>query len=218
VTVTSFGGNLRADSGSRTLTNAIALQPGVYFAVTGTNDLTLNGTVKLLASAQTFVVMSMATTKLGGTISNGTAGVNKVGPGVLVLTDNNTYSGTTTVNADTLIVNNTAGSGTGSGSVVVNPGAISGGSGTVDTGGAQTVTVAGGAVVRPGGSATGISTLTINSTANVTFAAGSTLQVNVGTSATAGGHLKVIGGGTVELSRLTTMAPLNIYQDTGCRP
>src|SRR5262249_59520537 len=100
--------------------------------------------------------MVTATTTLGGVISNGNGGINKIGPGVLVLTGNNTYSGTTTVNAGTLIVNNTAGSGTGGGDVVVNPGAVLGGTGTVGDGGFRTVTVSAGGVVRPGGSVTGI--------------------------------------------------------------
>src|SRR5262249_40244482 len=163
------------------------------FGVAGTNNLTLNGNVDLSGAAQTFNILSTARTTLGGVISNGTAGITKNGPGVLVLTGNNTYSGTTTVNAGTLLVNNTAGSGTGSGNVAVNPGAILGGSGTVGDGGAWTVTVSAGAVVRPGGSITGTDPLTVNSSGTVnsiavTFAPGSILQVNVGTSTTTGGR------------------------------
>src|SRR5437764_5182720 len=100
--------------------------------------------------------MGTAATALGGVISNGTGGINKIGPGVLVLAGNNTYFGTTTVNAGTLIVNNTAGSGTGAGDVTVNPGAVLGGTGTVGDGNFRTVTVNAGAVVRPGSNATGI--------------------------------------------------------------
>src|SRR5262249_37372846 len=161
--------------------------------VAGTNSLTLNGNVNLsgVATAQTFNILGTATTTLGGVISNGTGGINKNGPGILVLTGNNTHSGTPTVNAGTLIVNNTSGPG----NVVVNPGAILGGSGTIGTGGAQTVTVSAGGVIRPGGSITGLEPLTVNSAGNatlaVTFAPGSTLQVNVGASTTAGGQLTI---------------------------
>jgi autotransporter-associated beta strand protein len=215
VMFTTFGGNLRADNGPRTLANAIVLNSGAYFGVAGTNNLTLNGTVDLsgATTAQTFNILSTATTTLNGTIQNGTGGINKNGPGVLVLTGANTYSGNTTVNAGTLIVNNTTGSGTGTGNVVVNSGAILGGTGTIGNGGAQAVTVSSGGVVRPGGSLTGIGTLTVNSGAgsNVTFAPGSTLQVNVGSSPTTAGRLNITGGGTADLSGLSTTAPMNIY-------
>jgi autotransporter-associated beta strand protein len=213
VTFTTLGGNLRADNGPRTLANSITLASGTYFGVAGTNDLTLNGSVNLsaAATAQTFNILSTGTTTLGGVISNGTGGINKNGPGILALTGNNTYSGTTTVNAGTLIVNNTSGSGTGTGNVVVNPGAILGGTGTVGTGGLQTVTVNPAAVIRPGANLTGIGTLTVNSVGNVTFAAGSTLQVNVGTNPAVGGRLNIIGGGTADVSGLSALAPLNVY-------
>src|SRR5262249_49326764 len=152
--------NLRADNGARTLANNIVIQGGGYFGTVGTNNLTLTGAVNLSGGfgAPTLNVMGTATTTLGGVVSNGSGGVNKIGPGVLVLAGNNTYSGTTTVNAGTLIVNNAAGSGTGAGDVVVNPGAVLGGTGTAGDGVFRTVTVNPGAVVRPGGSATGVGT------------------------------------------------------------
>lgn len=213
VAFTAVGGNLRADNGPRTLANPVTLLPGAYFGVAGTNNLTLTGPVDLSGSTgpQAFVVQGTATTTLGGGITNGTGGITKNGPGVLVLTGNNTYSGATTVNAGTLIVNNTAGSGTGNGNVVVNAGAILGGSGTVGTGGFQPVTINTGGVVRPGASLTGIDTLTVNTTGTVSFAAGSTLQVNVGSSPTAGGRLAVTGGGTIDLTGLSPTTPMNVY-------
>jgi hypothetical protein len=109
-------------------------------------------------------------------------------------------------------VNNTAGSGTGAGNVVVNAGAILGGNGTVgDTGGGRTVTVNAGGIVRPGSTLTDAGTLTVNSTANTTFASGSILQVNVGASPSVGGKLAITGGGTVDLSGLSSTAPMNIF-------
>jgi autotransporter-associated beta strand protein len=210
VTFTTSGGVLRADGGARTLANPITLNSGAFFGVAGTNDLTLNGGVNLSAATQTLNVMGTGTTTLGGVVSNGT-GINKNGPGVLVLTGSNTYSGTTTVNAGTLVVNNAAGSGTGSSSVVVNAGAILGGNGTVGDGSLVAVTVNARGVVRPGGGLTGAGTLTVNSAANVAFAPGSTLQVNVGTSPTTGGRLAITGGGTADLSGLSAAAPMNVY-------
>jgi autotransporter-associated beta strand protein len=212
VSFTAVGGVLRADNGPRTMTNPITLASGAYLGFAGTNNLTLNGNVDLSGAAAppTLNVMGTATTTLGGVISGGTGGITKNGPGVLVLTGANIYSGTTTVNAGTLIVNSTTGSGTGSGSVAVHPGAILGGSGTVGDGSAVAVTVAAGGVIRPGSSLTGIGTLTVNGTGNVAFAPGSTLQINVGPDPMTGGQLRVLGG-TTDLSQLTTTTPMNVY-------
>lgn len=73
-------------------------------------------------------------TAFSGTISDsGPAGgisLVKNGAGTQVLAGANTYSGGTTINAGTLLVNNTTGSGTGAGAVQVNAGTL-GGSGSI---------------------------------------------------------------------------------------
>ena len=63
---------------------------------------------------------------------SGQGGLIKSGSGILELTQNDTYAGSTVINAGTLLVNNTEGSATGAGAVTVNAGAILGGSGTID--------------------------------------------------------------------------------------
>lgn len=73
-----------------------------------------------------------------GTITAGS--IIKVGTGDLTLTGNNTYTGGTTVKAGRLLAENTAGSATGSGPVVVESGASIGGSGSFG----GTVTIASG--------------------------------------------------------------------------
>jgi autotransporter-associated beta strand protein len=215
ITFTSFGSAFRADNGARTLANNIVLQTGAYFGVGGRNDLTLNGSVDLsgAAAAQTFNVMSLGTTTINGVIQNSIGGINKNGPGVLVITAGNTYSGTTTVNAGTLIVNNSTGSGTGSGSgaVIVNAGAILGGNGTIGDGSPVPVMVNPGGVIRPGPSLSAIGNLLVSSASNVAFSPGSTLQVNVGASPTVGGKLTISDGGTVDLSGLSAATPMNLY-------
>jgi autotransporter-associated beta strand protein len=86
-------------------------------------------------------------------ITNG--GLAKAGAGTMRLAFANTYADGTTVSAGRLLVNNTSGSGTGSGGVTVNGGTL-GGTGTI----AGTVTVNSGGTVSPGVS---IGTLTLSS-------------------------------------------------------
>ncbi|MCX6927292.1 MAG: autotransporter-associated beta strand repeat-containing protein [Verrucomicrobia bacterium] len=76
----------------------------------------------------------------------GASTVIKKGPGTMAVTGANDYTAGTTINEGTLLVNNSAGSGTGSGSVTVNAGGTLGGTGAV--GGAVTLNGA----VAPGGS------------------------------------------------------------------
>ena len=54
-----------------------------------------------------------------------TIALTKDGIGTWTLSASNTYSGTTVVNGGTLLVNNTLGSGTGSGDVIVNTASVS---------------------------------------------------------------------------------------------
>jgi len=64
-----------------------------------------------------------------GEISGGQLSLVKTGTGTQILRGSSTYSGTTTVDDGTLLVNNTTGSGTGSGDVTVDPDGTLGGYG-----------------------------------------------------------------------------------------
>jgi autotransporter-associated beta strand protein len=108
-----------------------------------------------------------------GTITGNS--ITKVGTGSWTLTGANTYTGGTIVNGGTFIVNNTTGSGTGTGAVTVNTGAILAGTGTI----AGAVTIASGGTIAPGNNGTG--SLVINS--NLVLAAGSTTAMEVNKSA-----------------------------------
>ncbi len=170
---TGFGMNLRADGGARTISNQINISStGGYFGVGGTNALTLNGPVNLqgAAVAQTFNIMNTAKTTINGVISNGTAGINKNGPGILEISGNNIYTGTTTVNAGTLCVTNTVGSGTGTGQVNVNSGAILGGTGNI----AGLININPGGILAPGCSPGILST-----GGGITFAGGGIFDVEL---------------------------------------
>jgi autotransporter-associated beta strand protein len=72
----------------------------------------------------------------------------KTGSGTMVLSGANLYQGGTTVSEGTLLVNNTSGSGTGTGGVTVQTGGTLGGNGTIS----NTVTVQSGGILSPGAS------------------------------------------------------------------
>jgi autotransporter-associated beta strand protein len=134
----------------------------------GPNTILFGSSTNMGVPACTYSIgANGSNTVFSGRITNGVGAVTvaKVGSGSLGLAGNNTYSGGTLVNGGTLLVNNTAGSGTGSGSVSVGSGATLGGNGAI--GGA--VSVASGGTLSPG---TSIGRLTINnslSLAGTTF-------------------------------------------------
>jgi autotransporter-associated beta strand protein len=121
---------------------------------------------------------------LSGVISGTAASFEKDGSGTLALTAANTYDGGTTVIGGRLLVNNTSGSGTGSGPVNVNSGTL-GGTGIIQPSGTAGVTIASGATLSPGES---IGTLTLNGSTTtstmLTLAAGATIfaELNIGQS------------------------------------
>jgi autotransporter-associated beta strand protein len=101
-----------------------------------------------LAGAQFNVVSGGGAVDLNvtGTLASNGGGLTKNGNGVMNLTNNNTYNGTTTINAGTLTISNA--SGLGIGSVVTVNGTLTY---TVDTTGTRTVTVNSGGVINKGG-------------------------------------------------------------------
>jgi autotransporter-associated beta strand protein len=118
---------------------------GTY--VNSTN-FTLSGDVDLGNtgfSPQLFLTNPASVVTFTGTLTN-SLGLVKSGAGEVILTGNNTYGGPTEVMLGALIINNTTGSGTSSGTVTVDAGGTLGGNGTI----AGTVDVSG--TVSPGSS------------------------------------------------------------------
>jgi autotransporter-associated beta strand protein len=159
---------------------------GNLFTVSGTavalgaNSLTVNGTGDTLIS-------SVITGGGGSTLT-------KDGSGTLTITGNNTYDDATTVNGGTLLVNNTAGSGTGMGNVTVNTGGTLGGTGTI-TG---TVTVNAGGTIAPGNGGNNTAILT---TGALTLAATSNFQVNINGTTVGSGYDQInVATGAVALT------------------
>jgi autotransporter-associated beta strand protein len=157
---------------------------GNLFTVSGANvslsgnALTVNGTGNTLISS---IISGIPA---GSTLTKG-------GSGTLTLTGNNIYTRGTTVNGGTLLVNNTAGSGTGTGAVTVNnAGTTLGGTGTM-TG---AVTVNAGANIAPGNG--GNNTAILN-TGALTLASTSNFRVDINGTTVSSGYdrLNVATGG-----------------------
>ena len=140
-----------------------------------------------------------------GTItdSSGSLRLEKNSSGVLTLSGDNSYSGGTIVRGGTLLINNTTGSGTGSGTVTVSGGTL-GGNGSID----GLVTVASGGTLGPGASP-GI--LTLNN--GLTFTGG-TYEVDIeGATAGTGYDQVVVTSGNVDLG--LGVADLLLNVDSG---
>ncbi len=123
-------GPLTVGAGS-TLTLAAS---GINMA-SANNNATLNCAVALSAS-QTWSVNSGLTLTVGGVISGSTFGITKTGPGTLVLSAANTFTGNVTNNAGTLKLDFTAG-GAPSANIINSASALKLNGGTVQTLGAS---------------------------------------------------------------------------------
>ena len=137
---------LFAYGGARVLENYVYLNGVRDAQLTGTNDLTLSGTMNVGSVDKAFTVDNTAVTTFSGQLTN-IANLIKGGAGVLVLTGDNQNSGLWTVTNGTLLVNNSTGSGTGTSNVVVSGSGKIGGTGTIAG------SVSGGGSVTPGASA-----------------------------------------------------------------
>ena len=148
-------------------------------ALTGGSGSKLQGSSQTGPGVDTYVIGGLnSDTTFAGTIANGTSGatphtvaITKIGSGAFTLSGNNSYRGGTTVSNGTLLVNNIAGSGTGTGAVTVISGATLGGSGIV--GGPVTVN----GTLAPGN---GVGTLAISNSLVVN--GGAVLQYALGTN------------------------------------
>ncbi|WP_333679962.1 autotransporter-associated beta strand repeat-containing protein [Dyella sp.] len=142
------------------------------------------------------------TNTFGGVIS-GRGAVVQAGSGITMLNGTNTYTGSTTVQAGTLLVNGDQSAATGL--ATVQGGATLGGTGTLG----GDVTLASGATLSPGNiGAAG--TLTING--NLQLNSGATLDYQFGQAGTAGGALNDL---TAVHGNLTLAGTLNVSTTPG---
>jgi fibronectin-binding autotransporter adhesin len=187
-TFTLSTGTLTAQA-SVTVNNPIVFYSNA--GLNGSSNMTFTGPVTLTAT-HTLTVTSTGLTTFSGVISQsgGSFGLTKGGSGTLILSGDNTYTGTTNVLGGTLVVNgNQAGS-----AVSVGSQATLAGSGNVGA-----VTVAYGGTVEPGLS----STAAVLSSGNLVFKSGSAFNVVLGgTTPGPGGYSQLAVTGTVNLGNV----------------
>jgi autotransporter-associated beta strand protein len=220
-------GALGSSSGSLTVNGGIVDLGGNSISVgnlTGSGGTIWNN----LNASNTTATLTIGTNNTGGGnyqgvitnnngATNGILALTKTGSATITLSGANTYSGGTAVNGGTLLVNNTSGSGTGTGAVTVNNGGTLGGAGTIS----GTVTVNSGGTIRGGTGAAAAGTLTVNNT--LTLNSNSTIQLALGP---AGAHSTLALGGaesfqlTQQFNFIDLGAQTTTYSDiiTGVAP
>jgi len=170
--------------------------------------LTVNGNISDKAgvgTSRTLTLDGVSDGLITGSMSNGDElmSLAKKGIGTWTLTGNSSYTGNTTINGGTLLVNNTTGSGTGLGNVIINNGGTFGGNGSI-TGG---ITLNSGGILSPGSS---IESLVSGS--NI-WNGGSSYEFEFSTdgSGVAGiGYDLLAINGTLNLSGASNANPINI--------
>jgi autotransporter-associated beta strand protein len=169
-----FGGDPGSGLGSGivTVTGPISVG-GFQFDISGYHIQGGNLVFPMSVPTFTTIETNANTATISSPISGGA--FTKVGTGTLILAGNNSYTGTTTINAGTLLLNNTTGSGNGSSAVMVNSGGVLGGTGQI--GGGPIGVLNGGALQGGDGTGPGGS-LTI--AANLTLGSGSIIKLALG--------------------------------------
>ena len=130
---------------------------GILLLERNQTDVVWSTIFAALNSGATLQVDALVADYTVGQYNQGKRPVKIAGEGTVVFTRANTYAAGTTVGSGTLLVDNTSGSGTGTGPVTVEHGATLGGTGTI----AGTTTVKGGGTLAPAGA--GVGTLVFGS-------------------------------------------------------
>jgi autotransporter-associated beta strand protein len=186
-----FSSNTVAGAGKLTFRNDAPSGDGVFQPVlTGNGATFAPGRIEIANGAFGTTMLGSGnvgpTTQTFTNVISGTGSFARLGAGgTTVVTAANAYSGGTFVNSGTLLVNNTSGSGTGTGAVSVFPAGKLGGTGTIS-----------GAVTSFGTIAPGASVGTLTLESDLTMSTNSHLAIELsGASAD-----KIVVGGNLDLS------------------
>lgn len=188
----NLGGNISMNNAGSITLSGVTL--GAYANWTGAAPMILAASTSTTINTLDSVDSTTARTiTLDGALS-GAGALVKTGAGTLILNANSSYSGTTSVNGGTLLVNNTSGSGTGSGAVDVTLGTL-GGNGAIG----GSVTVAADGNLEPGA---GLGTLDINGNLDLAAMAAGAGKLKFELDALAGTNDLVAVTGTLTLGNL----------------
>jgi len=184
-TVTMSGGGMylsQLSAATRTVSvGALSGAAGTVAANDFGNGTNSSGTLALTASSGTATFAGQLKDS-GSTSAASSLALQKNNGGTQIFSGNsNTYSGGTVVNAGTLLVNNTSGSGLGTGAVSVAGGNL-GGTGFINPGGANGITVASGAFLAPGASIGKLTIGMLGTTGTVDLTAGGDFKFELGTA------------------------------------
>lgn len=174
------GGALRNVSGNNTYNGAVQLAADARIN-SDSGMLTLGALPNsVTGTTQNLTVGGAGDVTMAGAVSLGTGSVTKDGNGKLFYNNNtgNTYSGGTTVNGGTLVVNNLTGSGTGTGGITVNSGGTLAGNGFIAPNPGSNISITGNLAVGLVGSGS-VETLNINLGTNSTFSLSGTLHLDM---------------------------------------
>jgi fibronectin-binding autotransporter adhesin len=185
----TYTGTTAINAGTLTLANSLALQnstlnynnqggtlsfgtltSATFGGLSGAQNLALTNTTP--ANVALSVGNNNQNTTYSGVLSGG-GSLTKIGSGTLILSGNNSYTGTTTVNAGKLFVNGNQTLATGT-TTVNNSGTVLGGTGTI---GGNVSIASSGAILEGGTGSTG-QTLTI--TGSLTQVSGSIIELALG--------------------------------------
>ena len=196
-------------------TNAVTVNAGAIFNLSNFAETigSLSGAGNVTLGSATLTTGDATSTTFSGVMS-GTGGLTKQGTGVFTLSGNNTYTGTTNVNAGTLVAAANNALGTAAGGTTVAAGATLGLSGGVNYSTVEPVTLNGGTLSNLAGNNTFAGPITLAANSAVSVADGTTMTVGgtvnggsqlIVSSGTGGINFLSAIGGTTPLSSLSAM-------------
>ncbi len=205
VSVTKEGTGSWTLSGENTYSGNTAVNEGILqLGDSGTSGSLNTASAVSVASGATFVVNQSDTvtqgTEFSGAAISGDGSFQQAGSGTTILTAANTYTGGTSVTDGILEVNNTSGSGTGTGAVSVTGDAFLTGHGSVQ----GNTTVSSGATLTAGFD--GVSDRTLSFGGDLTMQSGSIWLVDLVNQSTTSDLIAVTGllslAGTIDVNQL----------------